>query len=475
MFNVIRFCFTIIVVASSLARGESTDRPLNVLLITADDMNNDSSGWRGSPVNATPHLDRFAATAHRFVNHHVTVAICQPSRSAIFTGRVPHRNGALGFDPIRTDVPTLVEVLQSKGYYTAIINKVPHLEPKEKFPWDQRLKDSGKNPKALRRDFEQTLAESKGKPFFINVNITDPHRPFPGSEQEEQKKAKGKKKAVVSSPDEPKSYEADDIVVPSFLEDIPLVRKEVAQYYSGVSRFDASFGEVLDVLSKSGFEDRTLVIFLSDHGMSFPFSKATVYRNGTLSPVLLRWPGQPEAKTNETLVSSIDILPTILEIVSLKPLDGVDGRSLLPLIRGESQPNRDFVITHINTVVSKKSFPQRCIRTKDAAYQFHAWPDGKPQFKVEAMSGITFQALAEAAKADPRLQKRVNQYIVGTKESFFDVKSDPDERINLIDDPSRQSEIQRLKKLLLEYMERTDDPLLDEFRKEFETKQKTNA
>src|SRR5205823_7553558 len=110
--------------------------PLNLLIITADDMNADSPGFMGNPYGATPNLDAFAAGAVRFERCHVTAPICQPSRSAIMTGRVPHRNGALGFNPIRKDVPTLVEMLRDQGYFTAGINKLMHMAPKEKFPWD---------------------------------------------------------------------------------------------------------------------------------------------------------------------------------------------------------------------------------------------------------------------------------------------------------------------------------------------------
>src|SRR5262249_27491920 len=85
----------------------------NLLLVTADDLNGDSAGWMGNPLRATPRLDALAASAHRFVNAHVTASICQPSRSALLTGRVPHRNGALGFGPISADVPTLVEILRA--------------------------------------------------------------------------------------------------------------------------------------------------------------------------------------------------------------------------------------------------------------------------------------------------------------------------------------------------------------------------
>src|SRR4030095_12691918 len=101
----------------------AAERKWNVLFVTADDLNGDSMGWMGSKVGATPNIDSFAATCHQFRICHVSAPICQPSRSAFMTGRVPHRNGALGFNPIRTDVPTLTELMSSNGWFTAAINK----------------------------------------------------------------------------------------------------------------------------------------------------------------------------------------------------------------------------------------------------------------------------------------------------------------------------------------------------------------
>ncbi len=112
--------------ACNVASAVELDKPLNLLVVTADDMNADSGGWNGCTLGATPNLDAFAKSSHRFVNGHVTVPICQPGRSALMTGRVPHRNGALGFNPIRRDVPTLVEVLREHGYYAGVIAKAVH-------------------------------------------------------------------------------------------------------------------------------------------------------------------------------------------------------------------------------------------------------------------------------------------------------------------------------------------------------------
>src|SRR5947208_16641736 len=101
---------------SSIAAAQTT-RP-NVLLITADDMNYDTPGFAGGKVpDITPNLDKLASEGIYFKKAHVTVAVCQPSRSVLMTGRYPHRNGAEGFNPIRADVPTLGEQLRAAGYY----------------------------------------------------------------------------------------------------------------------------------------------------------------------------------------------------------------------------------------------------------------------------------------------------------------------------------------------------------------------
>ena len=200
---------------------------MNLLIITADDMNADSGGWNGNTLGATPNLDAFAKGAHRFVNSHVTVPICQPGRSALMTGRVPHRNGALGFNPIRRDVPTLVEILRDDGYYTAVIAKAVHMAPAEKFPWhavgEQAL---GKQPTKFAEKFREMLAAAakEKKPFFINANICDPHRPFINGT--------GKKAKADEPLDGAKVFKPDEVTVPAFLEDLPRVREEVAQYYS---------------------------------------------------------------------------------------------------------------------------------------------------------------------------------------------------------------------------------------------------
>lgn len=454
-------CAVLFVALGEQARA--AEKPLNVLVITADDMNADSAGWIGNELGATPNFDAFAKTAHRFVNAHVTVPICQPGRSALMTGRVPHRNGSLGFNPIKRDVPTLVEVLREAGYYTAVISKAVHMAPADKFPWqavgEQAL---GKQPTQFAEKFREMLAAAakEKKPFFVNANICDPHRPFINGT--------GKKAQADDPLDGAQVFKPAEVTVPAFLEDLPRVREEVARYYSNVSRFDVAFGLVMKELAAAGRDADTVVVFMSDHGMSFPFSKATVYYNGTWSPVLIRYPGQKESKAHTEFVSSVDVMPSVLELLGVKPPAGMDGRSWVPLLKGETQPDRDFVITHVNTVSSGKSFAQRCVRTKDRALMFHAWVGGPDKFRVEAMSGLSFAAMN--ASADPKVQARVKQLVDGEPLMLFDTAADPTERKNLVRDPKYANEVAELSKKLLAHMKRTEDPQTKAFEAAFATK-----
>jgi N-sulfoglucosamine sulfohydrolase len=434
----------------------------NLLIITADDLNGDSMGWMGSPVGATPNLDRFAATCRRFEHFYVTAPICQPSREAFMTGRVPHRSGALGFNPIRPDVPTLPEVLRSNGWFVAAINKTGHMRPAEKFPWHLELGGSGKSPQKIREQFAQCLqaAAAAKKPFFVNANITDPHRPFPGAD--------GARKRRDGDAPPAKIYSPDEIVVPPILEDLPDVRKEIAQYFTAVRRMDDSFAGLLAALQAAGQDTNTLIVFFSDNGISAPYSKATLFKCGAWSPMLFRRPGREQpAVDRDNLVGAVDLMPTVLELLGVAAPPGMDGRSFVPLLKGQPQAGRDHVFTWVNTVSSGKSFPGRCVRTKSRAYIWNTWPDGRTQFKVEGMSGLTFRALQAAGDTDPRIKARVDHYLFRCAEEFYDLENDPAERRNLIGEPACAGEIRRLKAMLLAEMKRTKDPLLGQFERTF--------
>lgn len=460
---------------------------LNILFITADDMNYDTPGFTGNPTpGLTPNLDRLAREGMWFVHGHVTVAVCQPSRECLMTGRYPHRNGAVGFYPVRDDVPTLQEILKAAGYHLGIMGKVAHLQPPAKFPWDFQPDGAaignGRDPAAyyqLTREFLQQ-AKAAGKPFFLMANSHDPHRPFAGSEQEQQRAEsgrKGKKKSAPQPDDEAnpggvkypppaRTYTTNEVCVPGFLPDLPDVRKEVAQYYSSAHRCDQTVGEVLRALKESGFEDNTLVMFLSDNGISLPFGKSNCYLSSTRTPWLVRWPGRtkPGTRDDRHFISGIDYMPTILEAVGLPLPAGMDGKSFLPLLTGGTQEGRDRVFTCYNETSGRRAYPMRCLQTARFGYIFNGWADGTNTYRAEPMNGLTYPAMQAAAKTDIAVAGRVELLLHRVPEELYDFAADPHGLKNLAADPQHREQLQQMRQAMLAWMEQTQDPLAVTFR-----------
>lgn len=435
----------------------------NILLLTADDMNYDSLGFAGSKVDGiTPHLDQLAKEGIWFQQAHVTVAVCQPSRQCLLTGRYPHRNGSTGFHPVQNDVPTLAEMLKTANFHIGILGKVIHLRPKEKFPWHyERAEDSlgrGRNPEKYYQFSKEFLQQAKaaGKPFFLMANSHDPHRPFAGSEASPPK----------NYPAPPRTYKADEIVVPAFLPDLPEIRTELAQYFSSVSRCDQVIGEILRALDESGLAQNTIVIFLSDNGIAMPFAKSNCYLTSTRTPWLMRWPGKiaPQRVDQEHFISSIDFMPTILEIMGITLPDGTDGRSFLPLLMGQNQDGRSQVFTCYNEAFGNKAYPMRAIQDKRFGYIYNHWSDGKKKYFTEGMSGLSFKSMQVAASDDQAIANRVALLEHRVKEELYDFAADPSGLKNLIDDSAFSEQRNTMRRALHTWMENTQDPLLEAFK-----------
>jgi len=449
--------------APALAR--SAAQPVNLLLITVDDLNWDSVGAFGCRLpDITPHIDRLAAEGMRFLRAHVTAAVCQPSRSVLMTGRYPHRNGAEGFQPIRDSVPTLQERLRAAGYLNGILAKNPHLAPPARFCWDADIGadqlGQGRDPALYYRHalafFRQ--ASSAGRPFFLMANSQDPHRPFAGSRQE--LKSFGKHWPYS------RKIEPAEVPVPRFLPDLPDVRREIAEYFTSAHRSDQTVGEVLRALEESGLAARTLVMFLSDNGMALPFAKTNCYLNSTRTPWIARWPGVVKpGSVCEDFISGIDFTPTVLEAAGLPRIDGMDGRSFLPLLRGRRQPGRDHVFTVFHETSARKRYEMRALMDRRFGYIFNAWADGRTVFRNESQNGLTFAAMQAAAGADPRIAARVKLFLYRVPEELYDYQTDPDALRNLAGEARYQPELRRLRRLLADHLARTGDPALSDFRK----------
>lgn len=445
-----------------------TARP-NILLITADDMNWDAVGAYGCPVaGTTPHLDGLASEGVRFEHGHVTIAVCQPSRSAMMTGRYPHRSGGEGFFRLRLPgVPILPDLLRGAGYAVGILGKLPHSTPYADFVWDleRDMPDlgAGRNPAIYQREARAFIdgAIGSGKPFFLMANSHDPHRPFYGNDKPEWYESTTPPAMAPS-----KVFAPEEVTVPGFLHDLPEVRLEIAEYYNSVRRCDDTVGGILSTLDEAGATENTLVIFLSDNGMAFPFAKTNCYLNSTRTPFVVRWPAQVRKGTvdREHFVSGIDIMPTILEAAGVRIPDGVDGASFIHVLKGEPDDSRSVCFTQFHQTAGRRNYPMRCVQTRRFGYIFNPWSDGKREFINESQSGRTWAAMQNAAEEDPTIAARVELFEKRVPEEFYDFESDPDGLHNLIDDPVYADEVQGIRSELESWMEQTDDPALAAFR-----------
>lgn len=477
--------------APSLPAQTDPNRP-NILLLTTDDMNYDSFGFMNPELkDATPHMDRLAAAGHVFERGHIVTPICGPSRAAIHTGVYPHKSGSLGHGPMPPadwEGPvashSLSTLLHDAGYLTGLFNKGSGNGTPARFDvgGDTATLDRGRNPYTFHRVSSEFFARAKeeGKPFFLNANTHDPHRPWPRTEQErlwvisENERARERlgDDAVIHFPDPPTEFGPNDYPLPAFLPDLPEVREFFAPYFDGVRRADDSMAAILQALEESGLADNTLIILLSDHGAGVAGAKWSLYPYGTQTPIVFHWPGQIEGGTVDpaTLVSTVDLLPTIMDAVGL-PIPGeADGRSLLPLLTGGGMENgpRDYVYTSFNymnysTPEDNTYLPLRSVISDEYIYIWNPWrahhdrvPNtvGGNEETIRMMEDSGIERYIERAHF---LRHRAD-------EEFYHIGNDPGCWDNLIDDPGLQDRIGEHRAALLRIMEDTGDHETKAFR-----------
>jgi N-sulfoglucosamine sulfohydrolase len=445
-------------VCLSCGLGASQSRQPNILLITADDL-----GYEvlNDTLDLTPNLDAFARDGMQFVNAHMNTPICQPSRSVVATGRYGHNSGMMGFMHMKKRVPLVMQTLRDAGYLTGILGKVRHSTPDDTYEWDFMYDypdlGAGRDPEKYYGYCQEFFARSaaEGKPFYFMVNSHDPHRPFHNPE-------KPMRKAAAPS----RLFSPSEVTVPTYLADLPGVRLELSYYYNSVRRLDDTFGKVIQALRESGLDQNTLVLFVTDNGSAVPFAKANAYLAGTRTPCFWQWPGviKPGTVDREHFVSSIDFFPTFADAAGLTPPAGVNGRSLVPLLQGGFEDDREFVFTQIDYKIGGPATPMRCVQNKCFGYIFNPWSMDGVRYSNNN-EGMIMKSMQAAAKTDPEVAARVEMYRHRVLEEFYDLEKDPGCVNNLIDHPEYQSQIKAFQERLEQWMEATNDPVLSAFEK----------
>ena len=411
---------TILWLAASLLNADASNQPPHLVLFLADDHGAADAGCYGNPDVHTPHLDRLATEGVRFERAYCASPSCTPSRSALYTGLMPARNGAHpNHSSVRDGTQSLPHYLAALGYRTVLFGK-SHIAPREAFPFEYvsgRIPPAGPDQgSALNTDtLDQFLAShDPQQPLCLIVSSWSPHIPWPANQ----------------------GYSAAQVELPPGSVDTPESREARTRYYSDVTQLDSRLGSCLESLERHGFSDNLFFVYASDHGAQWPFAKWNLYEAGTRVPLIVRWPGsaQPE-QTSHALVSLVDLLPTFIDIAGGKPPSEIDGRSFAPLLTGATDRHREAIFTTHTGDGKMNRSPMRAVRTDRYKYIRNLHPERK--YVTHISRGVTrdgrdyWDSWLAKAKNDPAAERAVAAYEKRPDEEFYDLAIDPHEQRNL--------------------------------------------
>jgi arylsulfatase A-like enzyme len=471
----------------------------NILFVFSDQHRHDAVGAAGNPFIATPTLDRLAREGTLFSRLWVQSPVCRPSRASAITGRYPHQHGiatnsAPPFDP---KWPTMMKNLRAAGYLTASYGKThfglsvdeqggADAPPREyahdsredwpyiaSFGYDYVGEEGGQWYPAMKgfsspyTDYlrERGLLEAYRKSVLqVWTDTEDQWKPFvtPFKQQDDvtsfvarqvidliNTRDTSKPFFITYAPIKPHVPLAGDPIWAAYYanRDVPGGPRDRAEnvnpiwadwmkrryrsshseilneeritnakrmYYAMVSLVDQKLGEIIDVLDKRGELDNTWIIYSSDHGEMmgdhFLMGKSVFYHAAVGVPAIIRAPGKvPKTRRVDTPVQQIDLPSTILDIAQASPLEGAQGHSLLPVIKGKA-PKTTVAYSEIS---NKKGEPY-----------FVAVTDGRYRYTVD--------------------------YKTRTPCELFDLKEDPQEVNNLVDEPKHAGTIKEMQAELIE-------------------------
>ena len=451
----VRLATGMIALLASGMSVQALDKP-NILLIIADDLGLQLSCYGDTHIH-TPHIDTLAASGTRFRTAYVTQSSCSPSRTSMFTGLYPHTHGHIGLakphnPPLREEyrTQTLPALIKAAGYRTAIIGK-QHVNPKSAIPFDLKINAElgpagAREVRAMAEAADKFITADSSRPFCLVMAYVDPHHPYPTQVNGLPEQA--------TRPAEVPAWPFQQV------EDKTLLG-QAANYYSSVRRLDDGVGMLMDKLRASGKDRDTVIIFLGDNGPPFVRGKTTCYEAGLRTPFLLRWNGVTKpGLVSEAFVSSVDILPTVLDAVGLTVPPHVQGRSLRAVGAGDDPGWRATLAGEFHQHGGRPFFPIRTIR--DSRYKVvHNLLAGKLKNNVGIDGDAAVEVVKAAAYRDTPLRKAMDLMADPPEWELYDLAADPWEFRNLSADAAHAATLRRMQGLLRDWRAETRDPFLD--------------
>jgi len=419
------------------------EKPLNILVLYADDWRNTTLGCAGNPVVKTPELDKLAAEGLRFTRACVTTSICGVSRASLFTGQWMSRHGNTAFGMFKTPwEQTYPGLLRSHGYHVGHVGKWHNGKfPREKFdfagpaPATHWINKPGGGKTHITRQNEDDALEflrtrPVGKPFCLTVAFFATHA------------EDGDPLQYLPQPESMGLYQDVTIPVPKTATDeafrklpdfIANEKNEgrnrwhwrfdtpekfqsmMKNYYRMASEVDAACGRVLAQLAKDGLLENTLVVFTADngnfHGEHQLADKWYPYEESLRVPLIIHDPRMPRSmsgKTNDDFALNVDLAPTILAAAGIQPPQAMQGRDLAPLYLSEKKPDWRGEFYYEHAIIRDKSFIPASQALVRKGMKYILWPDFE-------------------------------------REQLFDVVADPFEEQDLVSDPSKKGTLDEMR------------------------------
>ena len=434
-----------------LAVDADADSRPNVLWFVVDDMSAQFSCY-GETLIETPHVDRLARGGVRFTSAHVTAPVCSTCRSSFLTGCYQSRLGVhhhrSGRDQAKIRLPESIVPLpvlfKRAGYYTCNGSGLPpatgvkqRTKTDYNFEWDRTMYDG-----------VDWGARAEGQPFFMQVQLAGGK--LRGADQESYRKIE--RQAINSFG---AAVQPGDVSVPPHYPNDAVLRQDWAAYLDSVRLTDRHVGQVVERLHQEGLWDNTLIVFMTDHGISHARGKQFLYREGTHVPFVIRGPGIEAGGLRRDLVEHIDMAAVSLSVAGIPLPEGMDGRDILA-------PNyrpRGFVFGARDRCDETVEF-MRSARSQDFLYirnyqpfRPHLQPS---RYKDGKLIVKRLRALFQKGDLDERLAELLFRP-QRPGEELYAVKQDPYEMRNLAGQSRWAEKLEEMRSALDKQLSQTRD------------------
>ena len=422
---------------------------MNVIYINTHD-----SGRMLSPYGydiPTENLKKLAEDSVVFTNAFCAGPTCSPSRAALLTGTFPHQNGMLGLAQrgfsLYNPEKHLANFLKNNGYNTCLCG-IQH-----EYGWYLDLEKNGLHnlgyKEIITTDSKPFKKEelhlwdrnnaievvrwldnyNEEKPFLLSFGMHSTHRPYPVEVAE---------------------FIDERYIVPPY----PITNNEEnrhdhAQYMTTAHYADENIKMIVDALKRNNLYENSIIIFTTDHGLALPFNKCNLTDTGIGVSLIMKVPNaDSNGKVVDSLVSQIDVFPTLCELLNLNKPDYLEGKSFAEAFVDNKAVLDEYIFAEVNFHTSYE--PVRCVRTK--RYKYIKYYD-------ETWNKVNLSNMDESVPKDFLMNNGLKEK-VKYREGLFDLYYDPTERNNLVEDSKYKEVLEKLRKVLLEKQVKTDDPIL---------------